>query len=432
MSNHIEKEISQEDISYIEKHLNRNDLKEFLDIASVAGAHEMVTRGIPGVYEGTHQFIRDIETAQLLQEKFPNMPYSSPEGFKEWLTDRLSGSTNSQANALSRLQGDGAGEVDFVREMQGNLRSLFTKTDFAKDASGNVTSNYPGIDAVEINRFTGKVINEYQIKTLRSEDSINKVLEKFTSNSHYNENITLVGPKELIEEAQKQGLPNPVKVMGTVKENSDSVNALNDKIQSGQMTTELSTKAVVDKVAGGVVIGAAISIGISSLFNFIAYKKGEISKPELISRIGKDGVKGAITGGALAGLSLFVPGGIIGIGIGFVVGSVLRRALDDAFGEGIFADILDLTNSVQANVKLLHKGSIYIAELVEADGKQVARTVTTVQDLTTERINTLKRLQDYEERFQAGQDIVKNESVQSRLNQLDNIRARLENEKWEM
>jgi hypothetical protein len=432
MSNHTEKELSKEDISYIKKHLNKNDLKEFLDIASVAGAHEMVTRGIPGVYEGTHQFIRDIETAQLLQEKFPNMPYSSPEGFKEWLTDRLSGSTNSQANALSRLQGDGAGEVDFVREMQGSLRSLFTKTDFVKDASGNVTSNYPGIDAVEVNRFTGKVINEYQIKTLRSEDSINKVLEKFTSNSHYNENITLVGPKELIEEAQKQGLPNPVKVMGTVKENSESVNALKDKIQSGQITTELSTKAVVDKVAGGAAIGAALSIGISSLFNFIAYKKGEISKQEMVSRIGKDGVKGAITGGALAGLSLFVPGGIIGIGIGFVVGSVLRRALDDAFGDGIFADILDLTNSLQANVKLLHKGFIYIAELVEADGKQVARTVTTVQDLTTERLNTLKRLQDYEGRYQAGQDIVINESVQSKLERLDNARVRLENEKWEM
>jgi hypothetical protein len=427
MNDQFEKELSDEEISYIKKNLSRKDIKEFFDIASIAGAHETITRGIPSVYEGTHQFVRDIETAQLLQKKFPNMPYDSAEGFKDWLTDRFSGSSQAKANALSRLQGDGAGEVDFVREMQGSLRNLFTKTDFARDASGNITSNYPGIDAVELNRISGKVINEFQIKTLRSEESINNVLKEFTENAHYKEKITLVGPKELIEEAKNQGLPNPVKVMGSVEQNAKSADALKDKVQSGQMATELTTKEVAGKIAGGAVIGAAISIGISSLFNYIAYKKGEINREEMFTRVGKDGAKGAITGGALAGLSLFVPGGIIGIGVGFVVGSVLRRALDDAFGDGVFAETLNLTKSVQANIKLLHNGSIYIAELVEADGEQIAKAVDTIEELSTERLDALNRLQTLEDHYYSGQVLIeRNKPVSSRIDDLDQVRARLE------
>lgn len=423
----FDKALSKDEISYLKKHISKKDLKEFFDIASVAGALEIITQGIPGVYEGTHHFVRDIEIAQLLQKKFPNMPYDSAEGLKSWLTDRLSGSSQAKANALSRLQGDGAGEVDFVREMQGRLRNLFYKIDFARDERGNIISNYPGIDVVEVNRYTGEVINEFQIKTLRTEDNIKNVLKEFTENAHYNENITLVGPKELIEEAKKQGLPNPVKVMGSVEQNAKSVDALKDKIQSGQMATELTTKEVVGKIAGGTVIGAAISIGISSLFNFIAYKKGEISSEEMLSRVGKDGAKGAITGGALAGLSLFVPGGIIGIGVGFVVGSVLRRALDDAFGDGIFAEVLDLTNSVQVNIKLLHDGSVYIAELVQVDGEQIAKAVDTIEKLSTERLDALIRLQTLEGYYNNGQVLIeRNKPLPSRLDALDKARERLE------
>lgn len=424
-----DKRISEQDILYIKKNLNKADLKEFFDIASTTGAYETITRGIPGVFEGTHQFIRDIETAQLLQTKFHNMPYDSSEGFKNWLNDRLAGSAHSQANALSRLQGDGAGEVDFVREMQGKLRSLFTKVEFAKDANGNITSNIPGIDAIEVNRLTGKVINEFQIKTLRSDDSINQVLKDFINNNHYNESITLVGPKELIEEAKKQGLPNPTKVMGTIEENAKSANALKDKVQSGQMATELTATEAAKKIAGGAVIGAVISVGISSLFNYIAYKKGKISKSEMYTRIGKDGAKGAITGGALAGLSLFVPGGIIGFGIGFVVGSLLRRALDDAFGDGVFAEVLDLTKSVQANVKLLHEGSVYMAELVEADGKQIARAIEVIDELEQERLDSLNRLQRLERDYQNNQAIIVNRSLSSRLDDLDRLKSELERSK---
>jgi len=426
MSGNFSEILSEEKINYLKKNLNKFDLKNFFDIVSVAGTNEVISRGIPNVYEGTHQFIRDIETAQLLKEKFPNMAYDSAEGFKEWLANRISGSTQSKANALSRMQGDGAGEVDFIREMRG---SLFSKIDYARNSEGNIASNIPGIDAQETSRITGKVLKEFQVKTLRTEASIHDTLKGFVENRDYKEGIVLVGPKELIEEAKRQGLPNPTKIMGSIKDNANSAKSLEEKVLSGYMVTELNLQAVVEKVAGGVAIGAVISVGISSLFNYIDYKNGKISKKEMISKIGKDGAKGAITGGALAGLSLFIPPGVIGFGVGFVVGTVLRRALDDAFGDGIFAEILDLTKSVQANVELLHNGSVYIAELVEADGKQIARAINTVNELERERLESISRLQELEEKYGNMQVVLDDDiSVLSRLDNLDRLRARLEKE----
>jgi hypothetical protein len=385
--------ITREEQEFLRKNLSRKDLESFFHLASVAGTYEAVTRGIPHAFEGTHQFVRDIEIAQLLQSKFPNMPYDSAEGFKAWLQERLEGSVQSRANALSRLQGDGAGEVDFIREMAGELRSLFTKIDYARGADGQIASNIPGIDAVEINRFTGKIINEFQIKTLRSSDSIPETLKAFLENKDYNPNITLVGPKELVDAAKAQGLPNPTKVMGTLQENAESARALETKVQSGAMLTELTPAAVAQKMAGGAAIGAVLSLGISSLFSYIAYKQGKISKDAMLRKIGKDTAKGAITGGAMAGLSLFIPGGVIGFGIGFVVGSTLRLALDNAFGDGLFAEVLDLTRSVQANVKLLHQGSIYMAELVEADGRLMSRSLSVVEELRQDRLDAIQQYQ---------------------------------------
>jgi hypothetical protein len=62
---------------------------------------------------------------------------------------------------------------------------------------------------------------------------------------------------------------------------------------------------------------------------------------------------------------LFIPGGLIGHGIGFVAGITLRRLLNNAFGEGTFGEVLKTAKSVKVNVELLHHGSIYIAKISE-------------------------------------------------------------------
>lgn len=152
-------------IRHLHRNLSEKDIANFMNVTTTIPAYEVIRNGIPGVYEGTDAFIREVNIAQTLQDKFPNVEaFKTTTGFKEWLAEQLQGSNNAAANALSKLQGDAAGEVDFIHEMQGNIRSLFTKIDFPRNADGRIISNMPGIDAVEINRITGEVLTNFRLR----------------------------------------------------------------------------------------------------------------------------------------------------------------------------------------------------------------------------------------------------------------------------
>ncbi|MGN7384086.1 hypothetical protein [Paenibacillus sp. SAFN-117] len=413
-------------IRHLHHNLSEKDMANFMNVATTIPAYEVVRNGIPGVYEGTDAFIREVNIAQTLQDKFPNVEaFKTTTGFKEWLYEHLQGSNNAAANALSKLQGDAAGEVDFIHEMQGSIRSLFTKIDFPRNADGRIISNMPGIDAVEINRITGEVINEFQVKTLRSAESINSTLKDFLSNDHYKPTTVLVGPQELIDRAHEMGIPNPTKVMGTLQDNQNSAQELSNKVLNEELALNITAGEVAEKVIGGAVIGAAISVGVSSLLSYLQYINGKITFEEMKRRIAKDGVKGAITGGALAGLSLFIPSGIIGFGIGFVVGTSLRRLLDEAYGDGMFGEVLSTTKAVHANIQLLANGTVYVAQITEMNGRALARAVSTVDDMSADRIQADAIYNKVERVKGNGLQIDYSESAEDILSRLVNLQSRM-------
>lgn len=414
-------------IKHLPHNLSKRDIANFINVATTIPTYEVVTGGIPGVFEGTGEFVREVKIAQTLQDKFPNMEaYKSTDGFKEWLAERMQMSNNAGANALSRIQGDAAGEVDFVRQMQGDIRSLFTKTDFPRNADGRIISNNPGIDAVEINRFTGDIVNEYQIKTLRSADSIDKTLEDFLNNDHYKPTTVLVGPQELIDRAHELGIPNPTKVMGTLQDNLQSTQELSDKILNEQLAVGMTPGAVAGELIGGAGIGAAISVTVSGLITYLQYKSGNITFDEMKTKLAKDGVKGAVTGSALAGLSLFIPGGLIGTGIGFAVGISLRRLLDEAYGDGMFGEVIKLTKSVHANVQMVNNGAIYIAQISEMNSNALARAVTAVDDLYDDRTRADNIFTRLERVHNNGMRIDYSQSADSIFSRLDAMRNRMQ------
>jgi len=414
-------------IKHLPIKLSKRDVANFINAATTIPTYEVVTGGIPGVFEGTDAFVREIKIAQTLQEKFPNMDaYKSAEGLKDWLAERLQMSNSAAANALSRIQGDAAGEVDFIREMQGNIRSLFTRTDFPRNEDGRIVSNNPGIDAVEINRFTGDIVNEYQIKTLRSADSIDQTLEDFLNNDSYKPTTVLVGPQELIDRAHELGIPNPTKVMGTLQDNLQSAQELSDKILNGQLAVGMTPGAVIGEMIGGAGIGAAISVTVSSLVTYLQYKSGNITFDEMKSKLAKDGVKGAITGGALAGLSLFIPGGLIGAGIGYTVGITLRRLLDEAYGDGTFGEVMNLTGAVHANVQMAANGAVYIARISEMNGHALAKAVTVVDDLYDDRIQADDIYTRLEQVHDNGMRIDYSEPAERIFARLDAMRNRMQ------
>ncbi|ALS25845.1 hypothetical protein IJ21_04130 [Paenibacillus sp. 32O-W] len=414
-------------IRHLHHTLSEKDVAYFINISTTIPTYEVISNGIPGVFEGTDAFVREVTIAQTLQQKFPNVDaFKTVEGLKEWLAEQLQGSNNAAANALSRIQGDAAGEVDFIREMQGNLRSLFTKIDFPRNADGRIVSNNPGIDAIEINRLTGDVVREYQVKTLRSADSINETLKDFLNNDHYKPTTVLVGPQELIDRAHEMGVPNPTKVMGTLQDNMDSAHELSNKIMHGQLAVGMTPVSVAGEMLSGVAIGVVVSVTVSGLITYMQYKSEKITYDQMKTKIAKDGLKGAITGGALAGLSLFIPGGIIGVGVGFVVGTTLRRLLDEAYGDGMFGGVLETTKAVHANVKLLNSGTVYIAQLTEMNGQTLARAVSTVDDMIADRIQADNIYTKLERVTQNGLRIDYSRDADSILSRLDMLRDRMQ------
>ncbi|MFC5405101.1 hypothetical protein [Cohnella soli] len=413
-------------IQHLSHNLTREDLIRLMELSTVIPTYEVITNGIPGVIEGTHDLIREVEIAETLQQKFPNMEaYHSSAGFKDWLSERMGAGHQAAANAVSRIQGDAAGEVDFVRSVQEGIHNPFHQFDFVRNADGRITSNFPGIDAVEVSRLTGDIVNAYQVKTLRTMASIDPTIDQFINGDQYNEQITLVGPKELIDRAKELGLPNPTKVMGTIQGNNDSAQHLSEQFLSGHMETGMSVGSIADKVVGGSVIGAAISVTVSGLLYYMQYRSGRMTFQEFKVRTAQSCAKGAITGGALAGLSLFIPGGLVGWGIAFTVGTGLRRLLDEGFGNGTFGEVLRTTHAVHANAKLLHQGTLYVAELSKFNDEMLRRFALTEAEMQSDRAQADEVYEQLEQARDIGHRIDYSRSADDILDECDALQTRL-------
>jgi hypothetical protein len=145
-------------------------------------------------------------------------------------------------------------------------------------------------------------------------------------------------------------------------------------MQSGDAFSSLLVADTLTKIGQGAAIGAGLQIGISSYLAYRRYKAGEISIEEAYKFIGKEACKGAVVGGSLAGLSLVVPGGIIGLGVGILVGTSLKRILDVGFGDGSYRTILNTQGSVVIAVKSVVSAGAVLAQ-VAAEEQLVLRRV---------------------------------------------------------
>ncbi|MEE1012327.1 MAG: hypothetical protein U0L11_09900, partial [Acutalibacteraceae bacterium] len=143
--------------------------------------------------------------------------------------------------------------------------------------------------------------------------------------------------------------------MGTMDSTKKSTERLFEKIKSGNANTQITPDLVASKAAQGAVIGAAISLTISSITNFIRYKNGEITRAEAFRDIGEDSVKGLLTGGAMGAITLFLPGGalgfVAGVAIGMYISEVAGNVLDEVFGKGAYEQILHACGYVAGTAK---------------------------------------------------------------------------------
>lgn len=324
------------------KKYSKNDFLNFIDFSSNALAYGYIAYN-------SQQYLRDLEVAKVLNKKFlPSGLFNNAESAKNWVFNRLEVNPDNLDSIFRRLQGEGAGEVDFVRKINGSLKGIFYKAEYATNQSGNIANNVPGIDVVVKNRITGKVVDKYQIKSNWSQNTntLKKTISDFLQNEKYDKNQILVGPKELIQEAKKANIPNRTMKLNTTQANKESAERLIKKTMEGNLESGISFGGATKKIAKGAAVAVVISVGISSLTNYLSYRNGEISISEAFDNVAKDGTKAAIVGGTLAGLSLIFPPGILGIGIGIVVGITLQKVVDLAFGDGTYKKIVSEMYSI--------------------------------------------------------------------------------------
>lgn len=318
------------------KEFDQSDLLNFVDFASHAAAYGYIANN-------TQEYLRNIDIMDLLNNKFTDFKkFSSATELQNFVRNKLLIDQVSPNYVYRYLQGQGAGEVDFIRHINGSLKGLLYKADYATNEAGNIASNIGGIDAVIKNRFTDEIIYKVQIKSNWSATpgNLRKAINRFKRNKFYSPDIVLLGPKELIDKAKEMGLPNPTMTFKDTSKNLKSAEKLTKLAADGKMPTSIYSINTVQKIGKGAATGAVVSLGVSSIENYVLYKQGMIDMEEAFDNIAKDSAKGAFVGGALKGVALICPPGLIGVGIVIAVGSGLRKTIDLSLGKGEFEKIL--------------------------------------------------------------------------------------------
>lgn len=373
-------------------------LGEAANFANVAAQYQLVTsQALDGVastinkiagtnlsYEGTRQAAHDIMTfRQLDVDPFSKMgAFRTPDAAKAYVD-----AVGKSKSLMAKLGGT-SHEVDVLMRRKGEISALWSKTELL----GENTHNAPGIDGVTKvfkifgGKETGFSVKSTQYNITPGHSTMSSVFHSI-ERGDFKPGQVLEGTEgyrkaffdrletEIAKATQAGDLAKVeqlnqfknTKVIetGTSKSVRADADRLYQKASDGKASTSITGSEVGAKMAQGAIIGAAVSLTISSVINYVKYKNGEITGAEAFRDIGEDTVKGLITGGAMAGITLFLPGGIIGfvagMAIGMYINAVCTNALDEVFGKGVYEQILHSCGYITGTAK-------NVVELIDAYG----------------------------------------------------------------
>ena len=400
----------------LKKQLKNNPdlISEAMNFTNLAAQYELISsQSLDGVaksinklantnltFEGSKQCARDIQVFhQLNVDAFSiSGVFNDPKLAQQYIQ---SGGQPIEDNLKRRLTGT-AQEVDFLRDRNGSLKRLFEKTKLV----GEETSNAPGIDGIVKNRLTGvekgvsvknaigktglrtnvkdilKAIdkntispNDIIVGTDGTKQSVEKMLNENIEKAIRENNI------ELLEKLKNAKENMKVKEIGNFETSKKSSERLINKVKNGQANSKITKNAVAKQMKNGGIVGAVVSFSTSSIFNYLKYKNGEITKEKAFTEIGQETLSGAVIGSAMGGLSLFFPAGVIGFATGIIVGMYVgkttKNIMDEIFGKGAFEQILHssgyiygttmnlntLINEIEINEKKIKKNHAIMKNL---------------------------------------------------------------------
>lgn len=359
--------------------LQRNPelISEAMKFTNLAAQYELISsQSLDGVaksinkiantnltFEGTKQCARDIQVFQQLNvDAFKNSGVFNDNRVAQRYLN--SGGKQIEDNLKRKLTGT-AQEVDWLRNRKGSLARIFEKTKLV----GEETANAPGIDGIVKNRITStekgvSVKNSISNKGLGTNvRDVLKAIDKGTINPDdiivgtdgtkksvekmLNKNIDKTvreGNKELLDKLKIAKDKLKVKEIGNFEESINSTERLTNKVKNGKAYNKINSKAFAKQMKQGGIIGAAVSFSTASIFNYLKYKNGEITREKAFAEIGQETCSGAIIGSAMGGLTLFFPPGVVGFATGIAVGMYVSKTtqniMNEIFGKGAFEQIL--------------------------------------------------------------------------------------------
>lgn len=384
-------------------------LSEAANFASVAGQYDLITSqrldsvaqavnkvaGTNLSYEGTHQYARDIQVFKRINEEARKRAgyFSSPDKAKAYLEEIINSGSDGTMRSFDSMLTGSSQEVDWLRMQQGKLSSIWKKSVLLND-------NAPGIDGITYNRFNNGTVSRVTIKASKDagtrtggniQSNVNKVGEAIEKGRVTNKDV-IYGVEGTADAAKKAGLSNPVVEQNTPKQVSDSNSRLKRKVLDGKAVTSPTAPQVLEKMGQGAVVGAVVSLGISTLTNYIRYRNGELTREEAFRDVGEDTTKGALIGGAMAGVTIFIPGGAIGfvggMAIGMYLNASLTNVLDEVYGKGAYLQLLHASGYIMGTSMNLMDAY----QEFSANTQQVNQTLVETEGLQSETNATLGAL----------------------------------------
>jgi hypothetical protein len=363
--------------------LEKGDPALFLEFVGTAGAWEFIRSGVPGLLEGTSQYSHDIQVFERLNEEFfkHQSMFASADQAQAYAQELDKQSFGDLPQYLKNKFLGAMGEIDHLRLRQDSLRYWLNSL---------TNGNQPMVDGTSFDLLKMKH-QAFQTKASLATDpnQAGQLVRKFSEqvDAHpvvdvhgkefVSKEIVLGANKEVLESPAAHNLVNPTEQVGTEAAHRETADRLFEKMQSGHANSSLFVTDTLTKIGQGALIGAALSISVSSFMAYRRYKRGEISADEALFFVGKQSVKGAVVGGSLSGLSLIIPGGVIGLGVGILVGISLRSVLDVAFGDGSYRNLVNSQQCVAISVQQAAVAGMILANVSAKDQETLrhARTL---------------------------------------------------------
>jgi len=290
------------------------------------------------------------------------LPLTDAESIRRWASSFTD--TNRARGFETLLRGRGA-EYDFVRSHQHDPIE-FLKGHLWRHASA--AEDRLGVDAVRESIFGPD--ETHQLKMGLSEQGSSVNLRRYMPSG--SQPVDVVDVNEGIAKwresengrqaivAREDAHPN---VQTSVSDNELRVAGQRrvDEAQRGHATPKVTFEGAATQVGRGALIGAVVSVGVSTAVNFGRYRRGEIDGATFGNLMLEDSARGALTGGSIAAVNIPVQLAAQALGLGnpvtipvmIVVGAGIRYVIDPMFGRGAYADQLrelEITTDVATGI----------------------------------------------------------------------------------